>query len=44
MKENKLLAYIETLSPEQIDKIVNYIPQMISVLNNEMKKENNNER
>lgn len=44
MKENKLLAYIETLNPEQIDKIVNYIPQMISVLNNEMKKENNNER
>lgn len=44
MKENKLLTYISTLTPEQIDKIVNYIPQMISVLNNEMKKENNNER
>ena len=28
MKENKLLTYISTLTPEQIDKLVNRLPQL----------------
>ena len=32
MKENKLLTYISTLTPEQIDKLVNRLPQLISLL------------
>ena len=43
MKESKLLAYISSLTPEEINKLVSQLPQMISVINNEMKKENNNE-
>ena len=35
MKENKLLAYISTLTPEQIDKLVNHLPQLISLLSEE---------
>ena len=32
MKENKLLSYISTLTPEQIEKLVNHLPQLISSL------------
>ena len=39
MKESKLLAYISSLTPEEINKLVSQLPQMISVINNEMKKE-----
>ena len=35
MKENKLLTYISTLTPEQIDKLVNCLPQLISLLSEE---------
>ena len=35
MKENKLLTYISTLTPEQIDKLVNHLPQLISLLSEE---------
>jgi hypothetical protein len=28
MKENKLLSYISTLTPEQIEKLVSHLPQL----------------
>lgn len=32
MKENKLLSYISMLTPEQIEKLVNQLPQLTSLL------------
>lgn len=32
MKENKLLTYISMLTPEQIEKLVNQLPRLISSL------------
>ena len=32
MKENKLLSYIAMLTPEQIEKLVNQLPRLTSLL------------
>ena len=32
MEENKLLSYISTLTPEQIEKLVKELPRLISLL------------
>ena len=32
MKENKLLSYISTLTPEQIEKLVKELPRLTSLL------------
>lgn len=32
MKNQKLFDYIATLTPEQIEKLINHLPQLISLL------------
>jgi hypothetical protein len=32
MKNQKLLDYIATLTPEQVEKLINHLPQLISSL------------
>ena len=32
MKENQLLTYISSLTPEQIEKLVNQLPRLTSLL------------
>lgn len=36
MKENKLLSYISMLTPEQIEKLVNQLPQLIALLSEQV--------
>ena len=38
MKENKLLDYISTLTPEQIDKLVSQLPKLEGVIQGIEKK------
>lgn len=32
MKNQKLLDYVSTLTPEQVEKLINHLPQLISLL------------
>lgn len=32
MKNQKLLDYVSSLTPEQIEKLINHLPQLISLL------------
>ena len=32
MKNQKLFDYIATLTPEQVEKLINHLPQLISLL------------
>ena len=36
MKENKLLTYISMLTPEQIEKIVNHLPQLYASISEQV--------